>query len=298
MRIAICTITRRRPEGLARLLRSLEAMEIDDGISLQLIVVENDTPRDNAALECRIPLRHVFEPTLGIPFARNRSIEEGLKEADRLIFLDDDETVEPNWLSRLLEADRIYGSAAITGPALPKFPDNAPGWATRSRIYQPPRHATGSIRPWAFTHNTMIRADVVREGGFRFEESMGFTGGSDKEFFRRIVEAGHIITWTNDAIAWEWYPRDRIRWRWVIQRSYRIGTNTIQAEAIRGFSGRLALVGRASRFGVRGFWQLLRHVLDPATAIARAGWDFGRTAGLITGILGSRYEEYADRRDP
>ena len=298
MRIAICTITRRRPEGLERLLRSLEQLEINDGISLQVIVVENDTPRADATPQCRLPLRHVFEPTLGIPFARNRSIEEALVDSDRLIFLDDDETVEPNWLNRLLDAERTYDSAVITGPALPRFPDGAPAWAERSGVFEPPRHSTGTSRPWAYTHNTMIRTDLVRDGGFRFEESMGFTGGSDKEFFRRVVEAGHTITWADEAIAWEWYPIDRVRWRWVTQRSYRIGTNTIQAEAIRGFMPRLALVGRAVRFGLRGCWQCVRRAGDPGAAIAWAGWDFGRAAGLITGILGSRYEEYADRREP
>ena len=297
MRITICTITRRRPEGLARLLKSLEKIEIDPGVTLRVVIVENDTPRPDAIPECSIPIHHVFEPRLGIPIARNRSIEEAISDADRLIFLDDDETVDPTWLSRLLAAEKAFGSPVITGPALPRFPDGSPAWAEHSGIYVAPRYETGTKRPWAFTHNSMIRTDVIKKGEFRFDETMGFTGGSDKEFFRRVTEAGHDIIWADDAIAWEWYPLDRIRWRWVFQRSYRLGTNAVQAEHVVGILGRVGLLGRSARFFVRAMYRTIRHVTSPGTAIACASWDIGRAAGLISGVLGSRYEEYADRRD-
>ena len=295
MRIAICTITRRRPEGLERLLRSLEQLEINDGISLQVIVVENDTPRADTTPQCRLPLRHVFEPTLGIPFARNRSIEEALVDSDRLIFLDDDETVEPNWLNRLLDAERTYDSAVITGPALPRFPDGAPAWAERSGVFEPPRHSTGTSRPWAYTHHAMIRTDLVRDGGFRFEESMGFTGGSDKEFFRRLVDAGHDITWIDEAVAHEWYPTSRLTHGWVFRRSYRLGTNAPIAEGRHSAGERAALLGRAARFGARGVLRSLASIGRPSDALARAAWDLGRAAGLVAGVLGRRYDEYAER---
>ena len=112
-----------------------------------------------------------------------------------------------------------------------------------------------------------------------------------------MPEAGHEIAWADDAIAWEWYPPDRIRWSWVFQRSYRLGTNTVQAEHVAGIKGRIGLLGRSIRFALRGAYRIIRHAHVPGTAIALAGWDFGRAAGLITGVLGSRYEEYADRRD-
>jgi succinoglycan biosynthesis protein ExoM len=297
MRLAICIITRRRPEPLARLLRSLESMHVPEGVDPHLVIVENDEPGRTPAPVTTIPVIHDFETRPGIPAARNRTLELALADAatDAIIFLDDDETVDADWLDRLVEGRRRFGTPIVTGPALPRVPDGSPDWIERSGVLEPPRYATGTRRPWAFTHNAMVDAGIIRDGGHRFDESMVHTGGSDKEFFRRLSDAGHEIVWLDDAIAREWYPADRLTVRWIFLRSYRLGTNAPHAEGRRGVGARLALGWRAVRFAVRGVVRGLTSLHRPRVALVRVAWDWGRTLGLSAGLLGRRYDEYAER---
>jgi succinoglycan biosynthesis protein ExoM len=297
MRIAICIITRRRPEPLARLLRSLESMRVPGEIEPRLVIVENDEPGNAAAPVTTLPCEHAFEPTPGIPAARNRTLEIALADAatDAVVFLDDDETVDLDWLERLVAGRRRFDAGIVTGPALPRVPEGSPAWIDASRVLEPPRYPTGTRRPWAFTHNAMVDASILRSGGHRFDESMVHTGGSDKEFFRRLADAGHEIVWIDDAIAREWYPAERLTHRWVFQRSYRLGTNAPHAEGRTTFGSRVALLWRAVRFAVRGTLRLLIGLSRPQVGLARAAWDWGRTFGLIAGVAGRRYDEYAER---
>ena len=300
MRIAICIITRRRPDGLARLLQSLESISVPDGVKVEVVLVENDEPSKKTPPRTSLSLQHAFEPEPGIPAARNRTLEIALADPgiDAIAFLDDDETVDPAWLAALLRTRRRTGAAVVTGPANPRFPVDAPPWAAASGVFQPPDYPTGTLRPWAFTHNALIDAHVIRTGGFRFDETMRHDGGSDKDFFRRVGEAGHRIVWADDAIAWEWYPIERIRLGWVFRRSYRLGTNTPRAEGGAGFRKAAALLLRAARFAARGLFRLVAAAPRPRVALARAAWDFGRAAGLMAGLAGRRYEEYAPRHEP
>lgn len=296
MRIAICIITRRRPGPLARLLHSLESMQVPNGVEVRLVVVENDDhpgPRPTTSL----PIAHDAEPRPGIPVARNRTLDLALgdPETDAVVFLDDDETVDADWLVRLLDGRQRFASSVVTGPALPRVPEGTPRWVEASGVFTPPRYPTGTRRPWAFTHNALVDATVLRRGGFRFDESMVHTGGSDKEFFRRLADAGHEIICIDDAIAREWYPADRLTHRWVFLRSYRLGTNAPHAEGRRTLTSRLPLAWRAARFAVRGTLRLLVGIVRPRVALAHAAWDWGRALGLSAGLLGRRYDEYATR---
>lgn len=306
-RIAICVATRRRPDGLARLLTSLSALERPTQAAIEVIVVENDDPHARPLPACALPVRRVFEPRQGIPIARNRAIDEAAPHADWIVFLDDDETVEPTLIARLLAAAHETGAPIATGPALPRFEEGSPAWAARSRAYEPVRHAHLARVPYAFTNNVLFDAAIVRgHDAPRLDESMLHTGGSDREFFARLAKSGHAIVWADDAISYEWYPRSRATYRWLFQRSYRLGTVAPATEAMRPkdargaagslpFPARLALLWRAVRFTLRAAVRGLRSIADPPSAAALASWDAGRAFGLVAAALGIAYEEYRSR---
>lgn len=291
LRIELCVITRRRPAELARLLASLDELRAPRGATVSLLVVENDEPHSRGLPPCKLPSRLVFEPRAGIPIARNRCLDEAGAASDRIVFVDDDETVAPDLLERLHAVEAASGAAVVTGPALPAFPADAPAWAARSGVFDPPRYAAGSPRPFAYTNNVMFRSDLVREGGFRFDESMRFSGGSDKEFFARIARAGHAIVWADDAVTHEWYPHERLTRRWLFQRALRLGTVSRRTDA----TTRGGMAVGAARFAARAAWRALRRLTDPPAALALAAWDVGRAAGLLLGAIGFRYDEYGNR---
>ena len=297
-RIAVCIITRRRPKGLARTLASLDRLELPGGCRLEVIVVDNDEPDSAREQETPLvlgrPVHRVAEPRAGIPFARNRAIEEAIGRSDLLAFIDDDETVEPDWMARLLAVREEHDADVVTGPALPRLPDDSPAWASESGVYGCHRFPTGTSRPWAYTHNVLARTALFEGDGFRFDEGMRFTGGSDTELFRRIGEAGHRIVWADEAIAWEWYPASRVCFRWAFSRSYRIGATDAKMQAAR--SSRLVaapeLFWLAFRYLVRGVLRLLTGLASPRRAFARFGWDAARATGLVSGLAGVQYDEY------
>lgn len=296
-RIAICIVTRQRPKGLARTLESLNGIQVPHGYQAEVFVIDNDDPdaaRNPIQTVLGNPVHRIPEPTPGIPFARNRALEVVQGRADFLAFIDDDETVDPKWLQELLKVQQDSDAPIVTGPALPRLPDNAPQWASRSGVYNCHRYTTGSIRPWAFTHNVLASTSLFTDGQHRFDERMRFSGGSDTQLFRELKEAGHSIVWADEAVAWEWYPESRISYRWIFARSYRIGLTDTWMEMSRRSRARIA--GRtcwvALRYAARGGVRFLRNILHPPTALAAGGWDFMRSAGLIASLLGFHYDEY------
>jgi len=301
-KIAIAIITRRRPTALMRLLASVDHLIVPPNCAIEVVVVENDTAHTAELPRSAFPLRHIFEPMQGIPIARNRALDECCHTADWILFLDDDETVDPLLVTKLLALHETTHAPIVTGPALPRFEPGAPSWAARSGAYMPVRHAHGARVPYAFTNNVLFSATLVRgENAPRFCKNMLYTGGSDREFFARLAMLGHHIVWADDALAFEWYPASRASYRWLFQRSYRLGTVAPATEAMqtegRGLSirARCKLLWRATRFALRAVFRCTRRISDPASAIALAAWDMGRCAGLFAAVCGMTYEEYRSR---
>ena len=316
MRIAIGVITRRRPQGLRRLLESLGALDLSgpprsgnhrhlDGsrrIEAEVLLVENDDPPGmGEPPACRLPLRHAFETTLGIPFARNRVIEIALAEEapggfDAIAFVDDDETVDPSWLRELVATLESSGADAVTGPALAAFEGGEPPrWAVRSGAFDCLDFPTGTLRPTAFTHNVLVATKALRETGLRFDERLAMTGGSDTQLFARLALAGRRIVWCREAICREWTPTSRLTIAWARQRAYRIGATDAWIARDLGTTSRAGLLWLALRYLIRGPFRLVaglprRGVAGAAVACLQ---DFAKARGIVAGTLGFfRHEEY------
>ena len=169
MKIAVCMITLQRPEGLRRLLTGINALTFRaQPPELEIIVVDNDSSR-SAEEVCNAlrptmnwPLRYDVEPRRGIPFARNKAVACAIDGADFVAFIDDDEEPEPSWLDELLWVQRRYDADVVTGPVLPRFPANVPGWVVKDGIFESYRYRTGQHRDKAYTGNVLVRADVFR----------------------------------------------------------------------------------------------------------------------------------------
>ena len=88
-------------------------------------------PAYRFALDCR----HVADR--GLAVARNAAIAAVLeRKATHLVFIDDDECPEPDWLEALLEAVATPGTAAAVGPVLP-LSGAAAGLAAGRRLRHP-----------------------------------------------------------------------------------------------------------------------------------------------------------------
>ncbi len=301
MKIAVCMITLQRPEGLGRLLTGINALTFrGEPPELEIIVVDNDSSR-SAEEVCNAlrpalqwPLRYDVEPRRGIPFARNKAVACALETADFVAFIDDDEAPEPNWLDELLNVQRTYDADVVTGPVVPRFPDQVPTWIIRGRFFETPRHHTGRRMDVAYTHNVLARSDVYRNMEMVFDERTARTGWDDSHFFRRVRQAGFSIVWADAAVVHEWIPKSRACFRWLVQRSFRSGNGLgfITLDLGSAWSGRLMLTAKAAVWIAMGILLAPLGLLAGRHVFVRGVRYIAYGAGYLASIAGTRYEEY------
>lgn len=301
MRVAVCVVTYRRPEGLRRLLESLCAQTFrDDPPELEIVVVDNEADGTSAAVcdsfraDSKWPIRHEVEPRRGIPFARNKAVGCVLDTADFVAFIDDDEVAEPDWLDELLRIQRETGAAVVTGPVEPYFPEPVAEWIVRGRFFESRRYPTGKRVDVAYTHNVLTESRVYRGMKKHFDEKFIMTGGSDSDFFRRVQRAGNAIVWVDSALVREWIPPTRANLAWLVRRWYRYGIMfaVIAMSQSPGWWMRFVSAGKAVVWIVIGAFVSLgglvagRHVM--ANGIRLIAYGVGEAAAIV----GARYQEY------
>jgi succinoglycan biosynthesis protein ExoM len=233
MRVAVCTITYRRPEGLKRLIDGLDNLTFskNEPSGLELVVVDNDP----AGLACRFceglrsdlnwPLRCVKEPRRGISYARNKAVTCAVDDADFVAFIDDDEVPEPSWLDELLYAQRLYEADVVAGRVLSYFAEPVSPWIEKGNFFANARNPTGYLLDHAHAGSVLVRSEVFKNMWPVFDERFALSGGEDTHFFMRVHRAGHKIVWADDSVAYEWIPKSRANAKWLIRRAYNGGNN-------------------------------------------------------------------------
>ena len=152
MDVAVCIVTYRRPQALARLLDGLNQLSLgDDQRDIRCIVVDNDEA-DSARAACEVIRPHFrwklecyVEPRRGIPYGRNAAVAHAGDSVDFLVFIHDDEVAERGWLEELLRAQGRYDADVVAGPVIPRFTDPVPEWMIEGRLFERRRYATGHL---------------------------------------------------------------------------------------------------------------------------------------------------------
>ena len=228
--VVIIVCTYRRPEGLTRLLDSLEHLE-GAAWPFRCLVVDNEPHSSDLKLkDYSFPLEVVEEERTGIPWARNAGLEKALGSPDcRFVaFVDDDEEVPSHWLASLLDVWKKTGAPVVTGPVVPRFEEPPPSWVQSEGLFESESHSTGEELPVAYTHNVLVEAEVLRHTGFRFDSR--FTRGEDSHFFRCLQRAGYRIVWAEESEVYEWNPPARFQVKWILGREFTSGYIRVKVE--------------------------------------------------------------------
>lgn len=242
--IVIAVATYRRPDLLAELLRSIERSVSVEGT--RIVVVDNDASGSAEAVvrDSSLPTTYVVERVPGIAAARNRALDELDAADEAIVFVDDDERVRPSWLVELVQGWNQYGVEIVTGPVISVFDERAPKWVVRGGFIQRDRHRSGTLLPSAATNNTLLSVGWWRQAGApRFDEAFSESGGSDTEFFGRLVSRGARIAWVDEAIVEEDVPATRATFRWIWKRALRGGS--VQARITLRSRSRTKVAARA-----------------------------------------------------
>ena len=222
--IAICTF--RRPE-LDDTLTSLARMTVPQNVRLRVIVADNDVaPSARTRVEAArallpMDLVYVHCPAGNISIARNACLDAA--DADFLAFVDDDETVEPQWLDRLLAKVGQTDADVVLGPVMALYGPDAPTWMRRGDFHSTrPVWVDGEIRT-GYTCNVLLRLAAPALAGRRFDLALGRSGGEDTAFFGEVHAASGQIVFAGDAWVREPVPASRARFSWLARRRLRMG---------------------------------------------------------------------------
>jgi glycosyltransferase involved in cell wall biosynthesis len=294
--VSVCIATT-RPAGLARLLESLARQKLPPGLAME-VVVADDAPGDASraaaeAWEGPGPLRRLEVGARNVAAARNRAVDAA---AGRwLAFVDDDETVEEEWLAAYLERVRAGFADGCFGPVIPRLERVVKPWLDPEFFYARPRHPTGTLlAPGDLrTSNAWLRASLFQ--GRRFDPAYGRSGGSDTELFGRMLRSGARFEWCDEARVVEWIGPERHRLRWLARRAFRGGVVWTRIERERGarrggWRGLVRALAAGGALAAALPWSLLAGL----RAAARVGLGLATQAGHVWAHLGRDFEEYGE----
>ena len=244
--------------------------------------------------EMPFPLMYVNEKQPGIPSARNRALAEA-RDSDYLVFVDDDETVDPDWLVELYKVASETSAVFVQGPVEMTVEDVQSTWWLDTIFFQQRVFPDRSVRQESWSNNVMLNMDLLSQLDCSFDDQLRYDGGSDTLFFQDIVRKGGTGRYAAHARVFEIQPRARLNWRWALQRQFRFGitrANTLKLRHSRLKTYGYCLVRSAGMF-VWGIGNLMQAIFRGKKGLADGMAYLARGTGVLLGAFGVRRLEYA-----
>jgi glycosyltransferase involved in cell wall biosynthesis len=295
--VALCT--HNHADRLARTLVDLAALRVPNR-PWELVVVDNGcrdaTPQLLAShgWPAGWSVRVVREEKLGLSNARNRAIAEA--RGEYVIFMDDDETADPDWLCAFERLIDSRNPDAFGGRIRVLFEDERPTWLRDELLgFLGELNRSDEIVPLTdpytsfYGGNFGFRRSVCERVG-TFDAMLGRkgsdnTGGEEVDFYRRLLAAGYGVWWTPQAVIHHRIQAAKLERSYFHDLHFRMGR--MEAIRERGNGSRLpprylygqllrsmASVWRQRR--VEGRDATVRKEMNVAYFVGRIrGWAFG-----------------------
>ncbi len=299
--IDVCLATYKRPELLADTLHSLTQLD-SEGLQIRVVVIDNDRKETARAtvvtFQQSAPFEVVYdvEPVQNIALARNRALSH--VQSAFFAFVDDDETVPPNWLTTLIAAMLKYDADAVFGPVEGLLPADAPDWARVQPSFCRLQRATGSLLEHGATNNVLVRRSALGQPPLSFDPAYGLSGGEDADFFYRMHHTDRRLIWCDEAVVTEHVPTSRLTLKWLRRRGFRSGQSFVRVFVSR-YHYRKKVVWFAKKFLhlVGGIIAVPFVRLISYPSYVRVTVRIMATVGQLSGLFSRKvYEEYrADR---
>ena len=241
--VIVCTYN--RAESLRRTLDRILRQKVDNALSWEVIVVDNNSTDhtyqvvEDAKREAyRLVVRYEFEKKQGLSHARNRGLASS--HGKLILFTDDDVSPDPNWLNVIVNSMAEYDCDACGGWIGPVWEEAPPPWLT-DRFYgflalrvdeDGPKLVT-NVRDAPFGANMAFRKSIFDRFGL-FATDRGRIGnrlwsGEDGEFFQRLIDGGAEAMYFPQARVYHHIGKERMRKqyfrKWRFQTSYNMVRN-------------------------------------------------------------------------
>ena len=263
----------------------------------ECVVVNNNSTDDTAERvttfakeHSDINIRLVEELQQGLSYARNRGITES--KGQFLAFIDDDETINEEFVSAYIDLFRNHGAFVGSGALKVCYDSARPKWMsyyTEKMIANPLDLSkeiitiTRTITPTG--GNMAFNREVFNLYGF-FDTNLGrrggeLFGGEENDLFDRIRDLGERVFYTPHAIAYHHIADHKLTPEYFDKLSYGVGVSKRLRAEKRGVEKELYRDEAAKR---RYTW-LLAILYTLAFQPQKAKWLIRMRKGISKGIF-------------
>jgi len=229
--LSVVVPTLNRPAPLLRAVQSLLRQTVPDGLTLEIIVVDNSKNGNARPVietlagnnHCRI--LYFQEKCAGVASARNCGVNAA--SGRWVAFLDDDEEALEGWIAGLVATARATKADAFFGPIEAKSDgekviESFGRFFSRS-LERQDRSDITDLAAYLGTNNSMFDRERCFDKGSPFDLSLNATGGEDSLLLKELVERGRTFAWAQNARVIEWVPDRRLSWSYVRKRKFLSG---------------------------------------------------------------------------
>lgn len=241
--VYVCTY--KRPMLLYSLLHSISnsAAISDNYVAIHIIDNDNDRSAETVSRDKfkNSELKYSCEPLAGVVNARNRAIECFSATAfDYMVFVDDDQTVDPDWISNIVYSIGSEIGDVYVGPVNPKK-SNLHAEYDYSQYFNRDDHKDKEELEFFWNGNVIFSRRAINLLD-KYDIQFNFTGGEDTEASLRLRKAGCRIIFAKKLICYEDMDPERLKRKWMIKRKLNNGKilGKIHTKHSRNISIRLA----------------------------------------------------------
>ena len=234
--VVICTYN--RGKYIPMVLNSIQEQTLSPA-NFEVLLINNNSPDNtdeiikNYQQNSQLPIHYIIEYNQGISYARNRGVNEA--QGEIIVFLDDDETVEPDFLQNVKTFFESTPDAGITaGPVVPVFETTKPEWLSKfieraitgeynkgnKIIKLPPKDYPGTghacFRKALFDKYGSFNTNLGRKGS-------SLMGAEDKDFFLRLMEGNEVCYYLPGAKIYHHIPAEKLTESFFDRLTYAMG---------------------------------------------------------------------------
>jgi len=241
IRLSLIIPTHNRSERLIAALESVIRQDLP-AADWECVVVSNNSTDDTVArfgdFAARYPglnLRLVTEDGPGVSYARNRGIAE--TSAPLLVFIDDDERINPGFLRAYADFFDAHPDAVVAGGRIiAEYVTGRPAWLSKytEMPIANPMDFGNAVRPFPAGrvpgggNMAFRRSAALRYGGF--DPSLGrvgrmLIGGEENDFFERLMRGGETCWYVPGAVMWHIIPPEKLTESYFRRLCYNVGVS-------------------------------------------------------------------------
>lgn len=290
--IAICTYN--RPLLLKKCIESVLMQNTD--YDYEVIVIDNDARKtaQEVVEKYKSRVQYYFQPLKGLSYARNMAISKA--NGEFLLFIDDDEYADRDWLNNMVSCQEKYSADVVLGKVIYEIPDHFPSYIKKSSFFIRKGIVTGKEAEIneGYTGNTLVSRELFDLRTPAFLEEFNHTGGEDSEFFNFLLAKKAKIIFSNEAVIYETQDVKRLKISWFYKRGYRSGYNYSRylLKSNDFFTGRIRLLYSILGGLILSFILIFRTIFNPNKYFIKMLAKIGNQLGKIGYLFRYQIKDY------